>query len=65
MTPSGPNIRPFRPGDLPAMQRVREAAFEPVFRSFRDIVGEETAALAFAHAEVEQAKLLDDIGQTR
>jgi GNAT superfamily N-acetyltransferase len=43
------------------MQRVRKAAFEPVFRSFRDIVGEKIAALAFADADAEQAKLLDDI----
>lgn len=61
MTAFGPNVRPFVPDDLPAMQRVREAAFEPVFRSFRDIVGEEIAAIAFAHADAEQAKLLDDI----
>ena len=61
MTASGPDIRPFKPGDLSAMQRVRKAAFEPVFRSFRDIVGEEIAALAFAHADAEQAKLLDGI----
>ena len=58
---SGPNIRPFESGDLPAMQRIREAAFEPVFRSFRDIVGEKIAALAFVHADAEQAKHLDDI----
>jgi GNAT superfamily N-acetyltransferase len=57
----GLNIRPFAPGDLPAMQRVREAAFRPVFQSFRDIVGEEIAALAFTHADAEQAKLLDGI----
>ena len=61
MKASDPRIRPFEPGDLPAMQRVREAAFAPVFRSFRAIVGEEIAALAFAHADAEQAKLLDDI----
>ena len=61
MTAPDPNIRPFEPGDLPAMQRVRKAAFEPVFWSFRDIVGEEIAAIAFAHADAEQAKLLDDI----
>jgi GNAT superfamily N-acetyltransferase len=54
-------IRPFEPGDLPALQRIREAAFEPVFRSFRAIVGEEIAALAFAQADAEQAKLLDGI----
>jgi GNAT superfamily N-acetyltransferase len=61
MTAAGPDIRPFQPGDLPALQRVRQAAFEPVFRSFRAIVGEEIAALAFADADAEQAKLLDDI----
>lgn len=61
MTASGPDIHPFKPSDLPAMQRVRKAAFEPVFRSFRDIVGEQIAALAFVHADAEQAKLLDDI----
>ena len=61
MTASGPDIRPFEPGDLPAVQRVREAAFEPVFRSFRGIVGVEIAAVAFAHADAEQARLLDGI----
>jgi predicted N-acetyltransferase YhbS len=57
----GPDIRPFRPGDLPAMRRVREAAFGPVFRSFRGIVGAEIAAIAFARADAEQAELLDGI----
>jgi ribosomal protein S18 acetylase RimI-like enzyme len=61
MTAPGLGIRPFRPGDLPAMQRVRCAAFEPVFRSFRGIVGEAIAALAFAQADAEQAGLLDGI----
>jgi ribosomal protein S18 acetylase RimI-like enzyme len=56
-----PTFRPFEPDDLPALQRVRAAAFEPVFRSFRDIVGEEIGSIAFAHAEAEQAKLLEDI----
>ena len=61
MTNTGPAIRPFEPGDLPAMQRVREAAFAPVFQSVREIVGEQIAALALADADAEQAKLLDDI----
>lgn len=61
MTASDPSIRPFEPGDLPALQRLRQTAFEPVFRSFREIVGAEIAAVAFAHADAEQAKLLDDI----
>jgi GNAT superfamily N-acetyltransferase len=59
-----PHIRPFEPGDLAALQRIREAAFEPVFRSFRGIVGEEIAAIAFRHADVEQGKLLADICAT-
>ena len=56
-----PTIRAFELGDLPALQRIRVAAFEPVFRSFRDIVGGEIAAIAFAHADAEQARLLDGI----
>jgi GNAT superfamily N-acetyltransferase len=58
---SAPTSRPLEPGDLPTLQSVRRAAFEPVFSSFRSIVGEEIAALAFADADAEQAKLLDDI----
>ena len=61
MAAPDPSIRPFEPGDLPALQHVRQAAFEPVFRSFREIVGAEIAAIAFAHADAEQAKLLDGI----
>jgi GNAT superfamily N-acetyltransferase len=55
------SIRPFEPGDLPVLQHIRQAAFEPVFRSFREIVGATIAAIAFTHADVEQAKLLNDI----
>jgi GNAT superfamily N-acetyltransferase len=57
----GLSIRPLEPGDLAVLQRVRAAAFEPVFRSFRNIVGEEIAAIAFTHADAEQAKLLVDV----
>jgi len=55
------SIRPFRPDDLPAMQVVRQAAFEPVFRSFREIVGEGIYSLALAEADAEQAELLNDL----
>ena len=61
MTQPSPDIRPFRPDDLPAMQRVREEAFRPVFRSFAGIVGERIASIAFAGADAEQARLLDDL----
>jgi GNAT superfamily N-acetyltransferase len=61
VTASDPSLRPFEPGDLPALQHIRQAAFEPVFRSFRDIVGAEIAAIAFTHADADQAKLLSNI----
>jgi len=55
------SIRPFDASDLPRLHEIREAAFRPVFRSFRDIVGEEIAGAAFAAAEAEQAAHLDDL----
>jgi ribosomal protein S18 acetylase RimI-like enzyme len=58
---SDPTIRPFEPGDLATLQNIRQAAFGPVFRSFRDIVGEQIAAIALASAEAEQSQLLDTI----
>jgi len=57
-------IRPFAADDLPALQRIREAAFEPIFQSFREIVGPQIAAHAFAAADTDQARLLDDICET-
>ena len=54
-------FRTFEPGDLPRVHEIREAAFEPVFRSFREIVGERIAQFALADAEREQAELLDSI----
>lgn len=54
-------IRPFQADDLPALQKVRQAAFEPVFKSFREIVGEEIYRIALADADLQQAKLLDDL----
>jgi GNAT superfamily N-acetyltransferase len=55
------SLRPFEPGDLAVLQGVRAAAFAPVFRSFCNLVGEEIAAIAFAHADAEQARLLAGI----
>ena len=54
-------IRPFVDGDLDRLQDIREAAFIPVFRSFRDIVGPDIAAVALATAEKEQAELLANL----
>jgi ribosomal protein S18 acetylase RimI-like enzyme len=61
---TNPTIRPFAADDLPALQRIREAAFAPIFKSFREIVGPQIAALAFAAADADQARLLDDICDT-
>ena len=47
--------------DLPGLHRIREAAFAPVFTSFRSLVGEEIATIAFVSAEAEQGKHLDEI----
>ena len=55
------NAREYEAGDLPVLQEIRKAAFEPVFRSFREIVGPDIAEIAFARADEEQAKLLEDI----
>lgn len=51
--------RDFEPRDLPRLQEIREEAFRPIFRSFRQIVGEAIAKVAFAAAEQEQSDLLD------
>ena len=53
-------LRPFEPADLAELRRIREAAFAPVFASFRALVGEEIAAIAFASAEAEQGEHLDE-----
>lgn len=54
-------LRPFRPDDLPVLHRIREAAFAPVFESFRALVGAEVASVALADAEGEQGRHLDEI----
>ena len=54
-------IRAFEEVDLPQLQGIRDAAFAPVFRSFRDIVGPEIAAIALATAEKEQEELLTQL----
>ena len=54
-------IRAFKQSDLARLHEIREAAFEPVFRSFREIVGGTIAPVALANAENEQAAHLDNI----
>jgi GNAT superfamily N-acetyltransferase len=55
------DIRPFQAADLASLQRVRALAFAPVFQSFRQMVGEPIAALAFSRADAEQAELLTSL----
>lgn len=43
------------------MQEIRRLAFEPVFQSFRDIVGEEIGEIAFSSADAEQSRLLETL----
>jgi ribosomal protein S18 acetylase RimI-like enzyme len=62
---AGCKIRPFEPDDLPRLHEIREAAYKPVFASFRAIVGETIAPAAFAGAEKEQADYLDKICDER
>lgn len=56
-----PTFRPFDYADLPELQAIRQAAFAPVFRSFRQIVGDPIAMHVFARADAEQAELLASV----
>lgn len=51
-------IRGFQEADLEALQQIRAAAFAPIFRALREIVGPAISDVAFAAAETEQAALL-------
>ena len=56
-----PVIRAFEASDLDELQRIRAAAFAPVFAGFRAAVGEAIHAAALADSDAEQAALLDTI----
>lgn len=43
------------------MQQLRQAAFKPVFQSFRELVGEEVYALSLWRADIEQAEHLTSL----
>ena len=47
------------------MHEIREAAYKPVFQSFRSIVGEKIALVAFSSVEREQAELLNQICEAK
>ncbi|GAB4534668.1 MAG: GNAT family N-acetyltransferase [Haliangiales bacterium] len=60
---STPNLvmRPSAAGDLPRLQALRQAAFAPVFASFRSLLGEELYSLVQAREDEEQADMLMSI----
>lgn len=57
-------IRPATKSDLAAMHRVRNAAFAPIYTSFRALLAEATAECVFANAEEDQGAYLDKIAQS-
>lgn len=59
--PAALSLRPFAPGDLPILHRIREAAFAPVFASFRELVGPAIGDVALADVEAEQGRQLDTL----
>lgn len=54
-------IRPCEPEDAPRLDEIREAAFAPVFASFRAIMGEEIYRRAQAHEDAAQGELLTSL----
>ncbi|GAB5481082.1 MAG: GNAT family N-acetyltransferase [Parasphingorhabdus sp.] len=55
-------IRPFREIDLSQMHDVRDAAFAPIYQSFRTILGgAELARIIYGNGEDEQGAYLDRI----
>ena len=54
-------IRAFEAADFSHLDEIRRLAFEPVFASFRQIVGPDIAAVAFATAEAEQSAHLKSL----
>ena len=58
MLESAIEIRPVRTEDASSLQVIREAAFAPVFASFRSILGDEIYSLAQAPADESQEGLL-------
>jgi GNAT superfamily N-acetyltransferase len=51
-------IRPAQAGDAARLQAIREAAFAPVFASFRSLLGDEIYELAQARDDAAQGELL-------
>lgn len=54
-------IRPVRADDAPILDAIRQAAFAPVFASFRQILGEEIYQRAQAHEDAAQGPYLASV----
>lgn len=54
-------IRPSKPEDLPRLQETRAAAFEPVFSSVQQMLGEELSQLILHHTKADQAAQLETL----
>ena len=54
-------MRPVKADDIPRLQEIRQAAFAPVFASFRSILGDEIYELAQAREDEGQGALLSSM----
>ena len=54
-------MRPVKADDTPRLQEIRQAAFAPVFASFRSILGDEIYELAQAREDEGQGALLSSM----
>lgn len=58
------DFRPAQDSDLPFLDAIRQAAFAPVFASFREILGDELYELVQGKADEGQAELLRNLMAT-
>ena len=54
-------MRPFRASDRRAIQVIRQKAFQNIFDSFRQLVGEKIFQLQYRDADRKQAEYLDSL----
>jgi ribosomal protein S18 acetylase RimI-like enzyme len=55
------SIRAFQSDDLPVIQSIRKRAFQPIYDSFRDLVGEDVFRLEFSDWDQAQGDYLESI----
>jgi RimJ/RimL family protein N-acetyltransferase len=57
-------LTPARTDQLPALDEIRQAAFAPIFTSFRSLLGDEVYELAQAREDARQGELLASLMQS-